>query len=93
MPNARAHVEITGTVQGVGFRFSCLREAGKHTTITGWVRNTWDGGVEAVFEGDRKEVEAMVAWCHEGPVSADVRKVDVDWQKPTEEFKGFNIRP
>ncbi|HUS57010.1 MAG TPA: acylphosphatase [Planctomycetota bacterium] len=93
MPQARAHVLIGGIVQGVSFRYACQHEAAKYKTITGWVRNTWDGDVEAVFEGEKKEVEAMVAWCHKGPVSADVRKVEIDWQQPAGQFKTFSIRP
>ena len=91
MARARAHVVVQGMVQGVGFRYSCVHEA-QRRRLTGWVRNTYDGDVEAVFEGEKPDVEDMVAWCHEGPVSADVRGVEVGWQAPTGEFRSFTIK-
>ena len=91
MVEARARVVVQGTVQGVGFRYSCVQEA-QRRGLTGWVRNTYGGDVEAMFEGERTEIEDMIAWCHEGPISADVRRVEVDWEPPTGEFKGFSVR-
>ena len=50
MSQKRVHVVVRGTVQGVGFRASCARRADA-LGVTGWVRNQWDGSVEALFEG------------------------------------------
>jgi acylphosphatase len=58
----RAHVLVTGTVQGVFFRYETRTKAAQHK-VTGWVRNTRDRRVEAVFEGEKEEVEALVAFC------------------------------
>jgi len=91
MARKRAHVVVHGLVQGVGFRYSCYHEAARNN-VTGWVRNAWDGTVEAVFEGDEEDVETMIAWCRRGPISADVRSVEVDWSEPTGEFDSFGIR-
>lgn len=91
MARKRAHVMVHGLVQGVGFRYSCHREAATNN-VTGWVRNAWDGTVEAVFEGKEENVENMLAWCRRGPISADVRSVEVDWAEPTGEFDSFGIR-
>ena len=55
---------ISGRVQGVGFRASCQREAAA-LGLTGWVRNRWDGAVEALFEGEAAAVDAMLAWCQD----------------------------
>ena len=72
----RRRVVVRGRVQGVFFRDSCQREAIGHG-VTGWVRNTGDGDVEAVFEGAAEAVERMVDWCRVGPRMARVDKVEV----------------
>ncbi|MGH7369972.1 MAG: acylphosphatase [Candidatus Methylomirabilaceae bacterium] len=87
---ARAHVFVAGRVQGVGFRAYTVDEAGIRG-VTGWVRNTLDGRVEAVFEGERATVEAMIEWCRKGPRGARVSSVDVTWEKPLGEI-GFAVR-
>jgi acylphosphatase len=86
----RAHVFITGRVQGVGFRIYTVEEASVRG-VAGWVRNTPDGRVEAVFEGDRDAVEAMIEWCRKGPRPARVSSVDVAWEAPKGEV-GFETR-
>ena len=68
---------IYGFVQGVGFRFSVERAA-KTRSVSGWVRNRPDGAVEAVFEGAREDVEALVDFCRRGPRGAEVERVDVE---------------
>ncbi len=67
----RVHVVIEGRVQGVFFRASTRDEA-RARGLTGWARNLPDGRVEAVFEGDKRVVENMLAWCHKGPPYAYV---------------------
>ena len=90
MEPIRAHVLITGRVQGVGFRFSTEDMAAVYK-LNGWVRNLPDGRVEAVFEGDRPAVEAMLAWCHKGPPHAQVHQVAVTYET-LEGLNGFEIR-
>lgn len=85
----RAHVWVTGRVQGVGYRMSCRWEA-QDRGLAGWVRNLEDGRVEAVFEGSREDVEALVAWCRQGPSGARVVDVEVAWEPPRGE-KGFRV--
>jgi len=87
----RAHVFISGRVQGVFFRYETKRMAMRYG-VSGWVRNLPDGRVEAVFEGEKSDVEEMIKFCHRGPPGAIVRDVEVIWEKPTGEFKGFQIR-
>jgi acylphosphatase len=82
-------VWVSGRVQGVWFRQSCAEEA-RTAGVCGWVRNTSDGRVEAVFEGDAGAVARMVDWCHRGPVRADVVAVEVRTEEP-EGFTGFSI--
>jgi acylphosphatase len=85
----RAHVFVSGSVQGVSFRWYCTQEA-RAAGVGGWVRNLPDGRVEAVFEGTRAAVESMVAWCREGPRYANVSGVDVAWE-PAEGHAEFDI--
>lgn len=87
----RAHVLISGRVQGVNFRWNTQREA-QRLGLTGWVRNTWDGRVEAVFEGEDSAVHQAVAWCRHGQPPAWVENVEVTYGQATGEFSGFNIR-
>jgi acylphosphatase len=87
----RAHVHISGRVQGVFFRSETQDEAIKKN-VTGWVRNLPDGRVEAVFEGEKENVENVIEFCKRGSPGARVTKVDVNWQDFTGEFKNFGIR-
>jgi acylphosphatase len=86
----RAHVFVSGLVQGVFFRMHTKRMADS-LNVTGWVRNLPDGRVEAVFEGHRKDVEKIVEWCKRGPSGAIVKDVNVTWQEYRGEFKNFRI--
>lgn len=86
----RAHVIVSGRVQGVFFRMETKRTADR-LGVSGWVRNLKDGTVEAVFEGDRDQVDAALAWCRQGPLHANVTDVNLTWKNYTGEFSGFNI--
>ena len=86
----RAHVIISGRVQGVFFRMETMRTA-EAMGIVGWVRNQRDGTVEAVFEGNQAQVEKMLSWCHEGPSHARVTHVKIDWEEYTDAFTGFEV--
>jgi acylphosphatase len=88
---ARAHVTVSGRVQGVFFRSRTKREADS-LDVKGWVRNRGDGGVEAVFEGEEATVKAMVKFCKRGPSGAKVTSVDVVWKDYAGEFREFEIR-
>ncbi|MCD6290995.1 MAG: acylphosphatase [Anaerolineae bacterium] len=90
MPAKRAHVYISGHVQGVFFRADTQRLA-RQWGLTGWVRNLWDGRVEAVFEGDERDVERIVQWCWRGPEGAAVENVEVRYEEPTGKYKDFYI--
>ncbi len=86
----RAHVFVTGRVQGVYFR-ATTRETAREKGVDGWVKNLDDGRVEAVFEGEKQAVEAMIEWCHTGSPRARVDDVDVEYSDP-EGIDGFEIR-
>jgi acylphosphatase len=86
----RAHVFISGRVQGVYFRQNTKQVATRHR-VTGWVRNLPDGRVEAVFEGYEMDVNEVIEWCYVGPPKAKVLDVDVKFQKYTGEFTVFSV--
>jgi acylphosphatase len=86
----RAHVWITGIVQGVAFRYYTRRQAAR-LGLTGWVRNLRDGRVEAIFEGDEDRVENMLRWCREGPPGARVDDLKMEKSQATAEFATFDI--
>jgi len=88
--HVRAHVWVSGRVQGVWYRQSCSDQA-RSAGVTGWVRNCADGRVEAVFEGLGEAVDRMVAWCRVGPPRAVVDNVDVVREEP-EGLPGFSVR-
>jgi len=87
---SRVHVIISGRVQGVFFRMETKRAADRYG-VFGWVKNRANGTVEAVFEGDKKKVDAVIDWCRQGPRHADVQGVDIDEAPYTGEFKEFYI--
>lgn len=91
MDQKRVKVVITGRVQGVGFRASCQRQA-VALGLTGWVRNRWDGAVEALFEGPAEAVNAMLAWCHQGPPAAYVTGVEVTAAPDAPPERWFRVR-
>ena len=82
-------VTVTGMVQGVFFRAEAQQEAYR-LGVAGWVRNEPDGTVAAHLEGAPGAVEAMVAWCREGPRRARVERVDVRDAEATG-AKGFDV--
>jgi acylphosphatase len=90
MAKIRAHLYISGRVQGVFFRDHTRRKA-LSLGVNGFVRNLLDGRVEAVFEGEEDAVRKLIEWCHEGPPLAQVEKVEVEYEPYTGEFDGFEI--
>lgn len=88
--NARARVVVSGRVQGVFFRLE-TKQAAQRYGVLGWVTNQIDGTVAAVFEGPKEKVDAILAWCEQGPPHARVTQVDVTWEEYTGEFDGFNV--
>lgn len=91
MDKVRAHLLIRGHVQGVSFRYYTRQQA-LAKGVCGWVRNLWDGRVEAVLQGDESSVQEVIRWCKRGPTSAHVDEVRVEWETPQEEFSKFEIR-
>ena len=86
----RAHIFFSGSVQGVGFRYSAERVAAS-LGLTGWVRNCSDGRVEAVCEGPRDSIQAFLRKLDD-IFGVYIRDRSIDWSNATGEFAGFDIR-
>ncbi len=86
----RAHVFIEGRVQGVCFRSETKAQA-EILQLKGWVKNLYDGRVEAVFEGEEDSVNKMLHWCRKGPPYAVVNNVEIQEEEFTGEFKAFRV--
>ena len=90
----RAHIFISGRVQGVGFRTFVSKEAVK-LNLTGWVGNLSDGRVEIVLEGEKETIEKLIKEIRQvqyGLFSVNIKDIVIDWQKHRKEFKDFQIR-
>jgi acylphosphatase len=86
----RRRLVVRGLVQGVGFRYAVVERA-RGRGLSGWVRNLPDGSVEAVLEGEREAVDALVRFCESGPRGAEVDRVEVA-DEPVEGLAGFSVR-
>jgi len=91
MSKTRVHLFVSGRVQGVFFRQNTKRQALSHG-VTGWVRNLLDGRVEAVFEGEENAVKTLVDFCRQGPSSARVNNVEINYETYKNEFNDFSMR-
>ena len=89
--HTRAHVRVSGQVQGVFFRDS-TRERAQELGLYGYVKNTPDGDVEAIFEGPEEAVEEMVRWCGQGPPHASVENVKANYEPAQDDLTGFEVR-
>ena len=89
--NARLQAIVHGRVQGVNFRYYTQRRA-RELGLTGYVRNVWDGTVEAVAVVPRTDLEELLAFLRTGPRAAFVTRVDVQWPAPTGGFDHFEVR-
>ena len=92
MSTITIHLEITGRVQGVGFRES-MRAVAQALEVNGWVRNRDDGGVDAIVQGADGDVERVIAWCHNGPPGANVKFVKADLVESSETYIAFTRWP
>ena len=84
------HLLIKGKVQGVFYRDTAKTTA-KQLGVTGWVRNTPDGHVEALVTGGEKELSGFIEWARRGPKEAVVIDI-IRTVRDHETFSGFTIR-
>lgn len=86
----RAHVYVSGKVQGVFFR-SETADLAQRLGINGWVRNLSDGRLEALFEGEKEQIEEEIEFCRSGPPGAYVLNVDIRWEDWGGEYSDFKV--
>lgn len=89
--NERAHLYVSGIVQGVFYR-AFTREVANSLGLKGWVRNLPDGRVEIIFEGERSLIEIAINKCRKGPPGAQVKDIEIKWESDLEGFQDFRIR-
>ncbi len=87
----RAHVYVSGQVQGVFFR-DATRQKAQELALSGWVRNLPDSRVEAIFEGPSDDVRQAVRWCEGGTSEASVEHVDAAFEEAGGDLEGFEVR-
>jgi acylphosphatase len=85
----RAHIQFFGTVQGVGFRYTCLSFA-RQLSLTGWVKNLSNGSVQAVVEGPRERIEGLLSKL-KGQFGSFIREQQVEWLEGRDEFNDFSV--
>ncbi|MCH7759409.1 acylphosphatase [Patescibacteria group bacterium] len=83
-------IKIYGLVQGVAFRYDTQHLA-QELGLKGWTKNELDGSVKIVVRGEEDRLQKLVDWCHQGPRSAQVDKVELKWEEPEQKFNNFNI--
>jgi len=88
---SRIHVIIKGHVQGVFFRSNTQKQA-KKLNLTGWVKNLPNGTVKLIAEGEKEKLKELISFCKEGPSSARVDDIDVEWKEYKDEFDRFSVR-
>ena len=88
--NIRAHLFISGRVQGVWYRGSTKQQA-DDLGLTGWVRNCESGEVEVVVEGADVAINKLISWCRTGPTLARVTDVRIDFEDYSGEFVEFRV--
>lgn len=82
---------VKGRVQGVGFRWFVVRNAGE-LGVTGTVRNQGDGTVEAILQSDSEtSVKTLIDRIREGPPAARVENVDVEMHRTDREYTSMAI--
>lgn len=87
----RCHIFVSGRVQGVFFRANTQKVA-QSLGVFGWVKNTEDGRVEVLVEGEKEKVEELINWLKRGPPLAKVENLSIEWQEYKGEYNDFQIK-
>ena len=86
----RLRIIIIGKVQGVTYRINA-QEIAQKLNLTGWVQNNQDDTVSIVAEGEEESLDELLKWCKSGPRYAEVKSIDIKWEKYIGDLKGFDI--
>jgi acylphosphatase len=89
--NEQRHLRIHGKVQGVGYRFFATRVA-RRLGLKGWIQNMRDGSVEALVEGDKKDIDRWIEELKEGPRYAEVTKIDSESKEYSGRLPDFDVK-
>ncbi len=87
----RAHVVVSGLVQGVGYRYFVYRKA-KDYNLKGYVKNLYSDDVEVMLEGDKGVILDLIQELKTGPISAHITGIKVEWEEGQSEFEDFQIK-
>ncbi|MBI2208565.1 acylphosphatase [Candidatus Woesearchaeota archaeon] len=87
----RANIQVYGFVQGVFFR-SNTKKIALDLGLKGYARNMPDGSVEIIVEGPKEKIGKLIEFCKKSPGASQVSKVKVKFEKPKNEFDGFEVR-
>lgn len=87
----RKHIFLSGRVQGVGFRANARQQA-QSLNVKGWIKNLFDGRVEAVVQGDKEAVTQMIKYLKKGPSFANVTDYEINNETPQENLDNFSIK-
>ena len=82
---------ITGRVQGVGFRYYVYKKANE-LGLKGWVRNTVDGSVQVVAQGDESVLNILVEYLYVGPPLARIDKISKVETQLSAVFHNFSVK-
>lgn len=87
----RALLTVSGSVQGVGYRYFTFRLA-RRLALKGWVRNKPDGNVEVLAEGPGNIIQVLIDDLCKGPRGSSVEDVDLVWDTWSGEYEDFRIK-
>jgi len=87
----RARIIVHGIVQGVFFRANTVKAA-RDLGLKGYAKNMPDGTVEIVAEGPKDKIDELIEFCKKGPEAAEISKVNTKFEKPKNEFGGFEVK-
>lgn len=88
---SRAHIVVTGLVQGVGYRYFVYRKA-KDYKLKGYVKNLYSDDVEVMLEGEKGIILDLIQELKTGPISAHVTGIKVEWEEGKSEYEDFQIK-
>lgn len=89
--NVQAHLYLSGTVQGVGMRFFIRSQAVKFS-LSGFARNLEDGRVEALLQGKKEDVEAVIEKIEKGDCPGMIQDIQISWEDLSSKLERFEIR-
>ena len=86
----QAHLLITGSVQGVGYR-QFVKQQAKRMGIHGWVKNLPDSSVAALLQGEKEAINQMIENCREGSFLSQIKNIVITWENDTQKYTSFEI--